>query len=141
MQKRRIDALSRWFLLGLLLLPAACAQVPEPPPEAPPAVVKPTPPAVRSKTGRPYVVFGKTYYPMTEDEATGYVDEGIASWYGKEFHNRPTAIGERYDMYAISAAHTTLPLPIMARVTNLENGQSMQIRVNDRGPFVNNRLI
>ncbi|MBF0294933.1 MAG: septal ring lytic transglycosylase RlpA family protein [Magnetococcales bacterium] len=130
----------KWLLLVLLLLPAACAQKPEPPPEAPPEA-KPVPPKVRKGTSKPYVVFGKTYYPMTEEESVGYVDEGIASWYGKEFHNRPTATGERFDMHAISAAHTTLPLPIMARVTNLENGQSMNIRVNDRGPFVNNRLI
>ncbi|MBF0182636.1 MAG: septal ring lytic transglycosylase RlpA family protein [Magnetococcales bacterium] len=140
MGRVRIDRMFKWLLVALLLLPAACAQMPEPPPEAPPEA-KPIPPKVRKGTSKPYVVFGKTYFPMTEEEAVGYVDEGIASWYGKEFHNRPTATGERFDMHAISAAHTTLPLPIMARVTNLDNGQTMQIRVNDRGPFVNNRLI
>ena len=71
----------------------------------------------------------------------GYREIGIASWYGKKFHGRSTSSGERYDMYAMSAAHTSLPLPTIVRVTNLSNGKSVIVRVNDRGPFVKNRLI
>ncbi|MBF0620886.1 MAG: septal ring lytic transglycosylase RlpA family protein [Magnetococcales bacterium] len=88
---------------------------------------------------RPYTIDGITYYPIKNEY--GYSEEGIASWYGAKFHNRPTAIGERFDMFDFSAAHTRLPLPCLVRVTNLENGRSMIIRVNDRGPFVKNRLI
>lgn len=125
--------------LWLLLFFAACA--PPPPKPEPTPEVKIEVPKVKPKTGRPYEVFGKTYYPMTVEESVGYVDEGIASWYGKEFHNRPTANGERFNMYNVSAAHTTLPLPIWVRVTNLTNGQSLDVRINDRGPFVDDRLI
>jgi rare lipoprotein A len=90
------------------------------------------------KVGRPYNVRGKTYYPA---EDTHYRAEGIASWYGPDFHGRLTANGEIYNMNGYSAAHTTLPLPSYARVTNLSNGKSMIVRVNNRGPFVHNRLI
>ncbi|MBF0438831.1 MAG: septal ring lytic transglycosylase RlpA family protein [Magnetococcales bacterium] len=140
MQKLRFIGVKGWLVLALLLFPVACTRPPEQPPEEPVARIPP-PPVVKRGTSRPYEIFGKMYYPMSEEEAVGYVDEGVASWYGKEFHDRPTAIGERYDMYGISAAHTILPLPIMVRVTNLDNGQSLDVRVNDRGPFVNNRLI
>ncbi len=91
------------------------------------------------KTGRPYRVAGRTYYPLAS--AAGYDRTGIASWYGRKFHGRKTANGERYDMYALSAAHKTLPLPTLVRVTNLENGRQVIVRVNDRGPYVKNRLI
>jgi len=91
------------------------------------------------KTGRPYRVAGRTYYPLST--ASGYDQTGIASWYGRDFHGKRTANGERYDMHALSAAHTTLPLPSLVRVTNLENGRSVVVRVNDRGPFVKRRLI
>ena len=87
----------------------------------------------------PYTVFGKTYRPMRE--AGAYRERGIASWYGKKFHGRRTSSGETYDMYAMSAAHKTLPLPSYVRVTNLRNGRSVIVRVNDRGPFLHNRLI
>ena len=70
-----------------------------------------------------------------------YHAEGMASWYGADFHGRPTASGERYDMHGISAAHRTMPLPSYARVTNLDNGRSIIVRVNNRGPFVHNRVI
>ena len=90
------------------------------------------------KVGRPYNVRGKTYYPA---EDTHYRAEGIASWYGPDFHGRLTANGEVYNMNGYSAAHTTLPLPSYARVTNLSNNKSMIVRVNNRGPFVHNRLI
>ena len=88
---------------------------------------------------RPYEVLGVRYVPMAS--ASGYVAEGIASWYGRQFHGRPTSTGEPYDMFAMSAAHPTLPLPSYARVTHLENGRSVTVRVNDRGPFLHGRLI
>ena len=93
-----------------------------------------------SKSGnRPYSVFGKTYYPMKS--AQGYRQRGIASWYGKKFHGHKTSSGEHYDMYAMTAAHKTLPLPSYVRVTNLVNGRSVIVRVNDRGPFLHKRII
>ncbi|RMH51974.1 MAG: septal ring lytic transglycosylase RlpA family protein [Zetaproteobacteria bacterium] len=91
------------------------------------------------KAGRPYRVGGRWYHPL--QSAAGYDETGIASWYGRDFHGRRTANGEIYDMHAMTAAHKTLPLPTMVRVTNLENGRSVVVRVNDRGPFVKNRLI
>ncbi len=102
------------------------------------AIPKPEP---LSKWGNPpsYTVFGKTYYVRTSSK--NYVERGIASWYGKKFHGRRTSSGEPYDMYAMTAAHKTLPLPTYARVTNLENGRTIVVRINDRGPFVDNRLI
>ncbi|MES0370864.1 MAG: septal ring lytic transglycosylase RlpA family protein [Mariprofundaceae bacterium] len=91
------------------------------------------------KTGKPYKVGGHWYYPMAT--ADGYNETGTASWYGTKFHGKTTANGERYDMYAMSAAHKTLPMPTMVRVTNLNNGRSVVVRVNDRGPFVKTRVI
>ena len=95
----------------------------------------------RSKRGNPafYSVAGKRYYVMASAE--GFVERGVASWYGPTFHGGTTSIGESYDMYGMSAAHKTLPLPAYARVTNLKNGKSVVVRVNDRGPFVSNRVI
>jgi rare lipoprotein A len=87
----------------------------------------------------PYVVYGKVYYPVTD--ANGFKQRGIASWYGKKFHGRRTSSGEPYDMYAMTAAHKTLPLPSYVRVQNLKNGRSVVVRVNDRGPFIDNRVI
>ena len=87
----------------------------------------------------PYTVRGVTYYPITDTQ--GYRERGVASWYGKKFHGRRTSSGEIYDMYAMTAAHRTLPLPSFVRVRNLENGRSVVVRVNDRGPFLDNRLI
>jgi len=94
-----------------------------------------------SKYGNPksYVVFGKRYYTKTSRK--GHVERGLASWYGKKFHGRRTSSGERYNMYAMTAAHKTLPLPTYVRVTNLTNGRSTVVRVNDRGPFYGNRII
>ena len=88
---------------------------------------------------RSYRVGGRTYHPLRS--AAGYVERGIASWYGTKFHGRKTASGEPYSMYAMTAAHRTLPLPSYVRVTNLENGRSAVVRVNDRGPFHDNRII
>ena len=90
------------------------------------------------RVGRPYVVAGRTYSP---EENTNYKSEGLASWYGTDFHGRLTANGEVFDMEAISAAHPTLPLPSYVRVTNLSNKKSLVVRVNDRGPFHGNRVI
>src|SRR5262245_58726111 len=90
------------------------------------------------KVGQPYLANGRAFYPS---EDSHYRAEGIASWYGSDFHGRETANGEVYDMHAISAAHTTLPIPSYARVTNLDNGRSIIVRVNDRGPYVGNRVI
>lgn len=90
-------------------------------------------------TMRPYTVMGQSYVPMTRLEP--YRARGIASWYGRRYHGKQTASGEVYDMYAMSAAHTVLPIPSYARVTNVANGRSVVVRVNDRGPFIDNRLI
>jgi rare lipoprotein A len=117
----------------------------------PPSLAAPTPPdsvpdAVprfepRSRNGNPpfYDVFGKRYYVLSS--GIGYWERGVASWYGPGFHKERTSTGEPYDMYGMTAAHKTLPLPIYVRVTNLQNGRSVVVRVNDRGPFVGNRII
>jgi rare lipoprotein A len=95
----------------------------------------------RSRYGNksPYMVFGKTYTVM--DDATGFTERGVASWYGAKFHGAKTSSGEPYDMYAMSAAHKSLPLPSYARVTNLETGATVVVRVNDRGPFKDDRVM
>ena len=95
----------------------------------------------RSRYGNPpfYEVFGKRYYVLSS--SVGYWERGVASWYGPGFHKVRTSTGEPYDMYGMTAAHKTLPLPAYVRVTNLQNGRSIVVRVNDRGPFVGNRII
>jgi rare lipoprotein A len=103
----------------------------------PDAVVKKEP--IRMASSRPYEALGETYTPMTEYQP--YKQEGIASWYGKRYHGQKTSSGELYDMYGMSAAHPTLPIPSYVRVTNPENGRSVVVRVNDRGPFKKDRLI
>jgi rare lipoprotein A len=90
------------------------------------------------RVGRPYMVRGRPYFPTDNQN---YRADGIASWYGPDFHHRRTANGETFDMHAISAAHPTMPLPSYARVSNLANGRSLIVRVNDRGPFKGNRVI
>jgi rare lipoprotein A len=90
------------------------------------------------RVGKPYVVAGKVYVP---EEDVNYRQDGLASWYGDDFHGRLTANGEVFDMEALTAAHPTLPMPCYARVTNLSNGKSLIVRVNDRGPYANDRLI
>ncbi len=92
-----------------------------------------------SGQGKPYTIRGQTYYPLLS--ADGFVEEGIASWYGKDFHGKTTANGERYDMYGMTAAHKILPFNTQVKVTNLTNGRSIIVRINDRGPFVANRVI
>ena len=88
---------------------------------------------------KPYTVFEQTYTPITDNRP--FVQRGIGSWYGKKFHGQRTASGELYDMYKMTAAHTTLPIPSSARVTNLRNGKQVIVRINDRGPFIATRII
>jgi len=88
---------------------------------------------------RPYTVFGQTYVPVVSKEPTK--ERGLASWYGRKFHGQKTSSGEIYDMFAMTAAHKTLPIPSYAKVTNLKTGQSVVVRVNDRGPFHTGRII
>jgi len=114
----------------------------QPPPISAEAVVEAVPtadPVSRMGNKSPYQVFGKQYTVMPS--ADGYSEEGIASWYGMKFQGRRTSNGEVFDVYKATAAHKSLPLPSFLRVTNLENNTSMIVRVNDRGPFVDDRLI
>ena len=95
--------------------------------------------ALRPANMRPYTVMGQTYTPMTR--LAPYKERGIASWYGRRYHDQKTSSGEIYDMYGMTAAHTVLPIPSYARVTNLANNKSIVVRINDRGPFHSDRLI
>ncbi|MFZ1180556.1 MAG: septal ring lytic transglycosylase RlpA family protein [Herbaspirillum sp.] len=90
-------------------------------------------------TSRPYTIFGKTYTPITDNRP--FKQRGIGSWYGKKFHNSKTSSGELYDMYKMTAAHPTLPIPSYVRVTNIKTGSQVILRINDRGPFHSNRII
>lgn len=156
-----------WLLLALaLLLASGCARAPKRPaspapsgesgglyaphirdsgPRIPPDVSRipePVPqrePLARYGNRSPYTVLGRSYHVMPS--ADGHVERGTASWYGEKFHARATSSMEPYDMYAFTAAHKTLPLPTYARVTNLENGRSVVVKVNDRGPFKDDRII
>ena len=127
--------------LGAALL-AACAGPPARRPVDPSAVPDAVPRAEpRAARGNPpfYEVFGERHTVLAS--ADGYVERGVASWYGPDFHGGSTSSGEPYDMYAMTAAHRTLPLPAYVRVTHLTNGRSVVVRVNDRGPFRKNRII
>jgi len=128
--------------LALVLLAgaslAACATPRYPSHVGGPQAGAPAPGQGGYKVGAPYQVAGVWYVPK---EDPNYDKTGVASWYGDEFHQKATANGETFDMNAVSAAHTTLPLPSMVEVTNLDNGKTLTVRVNDRGPFVGNRLI
>lgn len=153
----RVAPASRTVLLAALaLLLAACGSHPvrQSPPSGPERdsgpngtvdvsrIPEPVPrPEPLSAYGNrsPYTVLGKNYTVLPS--AAGYVQRGIASWYGNKFHGRPTSSREPYDMYQFTAAHKSLPLPTYARVTNLDNGQSVVVRVNDRGPFHDDRII
>ncbi|MGH8741877.1 MAG: septal ring lytic transglycosylase RlpA family protein [Burkholderiales bacterium] len=110
--------------------PANLAQVPDAVPKAEP---------LHRYANRPYTVFGRDYVPLARLEP--FRQRGLASWYGKRFHGQKTASGETYDMYAMTAAHPTLPIPSYARVTHVGNGRSVVVRVNDRGPFHPGRII
>ena len=115
------------------------------PGESPPANLDAIPDAVprleplNRFANRPYTVLGKDYVPATS--LRPYKERGVASWYGRKFHGQKTSNGETYDMYAMTAAHPTLPLPSYARVTNVATGRSVVVRVNDRGPFLHDRII
>ena len=141
----------RFVTLGLVLLVAAC-QTPTyvEPQDGPPVgghgdlsrLPDPTPRTEsKSRYGNPasYSVNGKTYY--VRDSAAGYRATGLASWYGKKFHGRRTSSGEPFDMFQLTAAHTSLPIPTYVRVTNLQNGRQTVVRVNDRRPFHSDRII
>ena len=145
--------------LALALLLASCGTTPsrstppgmgkyyldDGPPDSVPGDLAEIPDAVPREepfhkfANRPYTVFGVTYVPVVNKERT--VQRGIASWYGKKFHGQKTSSGEIYDMFAMSAAHPTFPIPSYARVTNVKNGRSVIVRVNDRGPFHSKRII
>ncbi len=121
-------------ILGATLLLAACGSGPS-------SNSKPNIPSGVGgtyKVGKPYQIAGVWYYPK-EDER--YDATGIASWYGPQFHGKKTANGEKFDQEQLTAAHPTLPMPVLVRVTNLENGRTLVVRVNDRGPFVAGREI
>ena len=98
-------------------------------------------PETKTRSGNPetYEVRGRSYRVLETSE--GYLERGIASWYGEQFQGRPTSSGEPYDMYGMTAAHKSLPLPTYVEVTNLENGRTVVVRVNDRGPFIDGRII
>ncbi len=127
--KLKLSKLLALFLMTAVL--SACGPEPQLQTSAPPA-------EGAYKVGEPYQVAGRWYTP---EEDPDYNQVGIASWYGADFHNKVTANGEVYDMNKLTAAHTTLPMPSWVRVTNLENNRSLILRVNDRGPFVGNRII
>jgi rare lipoprotein A len=145
-------------LVVVALMVAACATAPrqsEPrkpayysddgPPESIPDNLADVPNAVPRDepfhrfANRPYTVFGRTYLPVVDREPRK--ERGIASWYGKRFHGQKTSSGETYDMFAMTAAHPTYPIPSYARVTNVRNGKWVVVRINDRGPFHSNRVI
>ena len=130
----------RTLLMCSPLALAACASGPRAPVVAsrPPAAVTQEEPAGIYKVGKPYQVEGIWYYPA---ENYSYREEGIASWYGSDFHGKKTANGERYDMNDLTAAHPTLPMPSVVKVTNLDNGRTLKVTVNDRGPFHSTRII
>ncbi|MEN6439944.1 MAG: septal ring lytic transglycosylase RlpA family protein [Syntrophobacter sp.] len=124
-------------ILGICLV--LCAFVLSCSKQPPPRPGPPTPPVPGLKSQKPYQIRGIWYYPLPSAE--GFVEEGIASWYGSDFHGKPTACGEPYDMWAMTAAHKTLPLGTYVKVTNLQNQRTIVLRINDRGPFVGGRVI
>jgi len=136
----------RWATVAaalLLMLLAGCAtrSRPEPPllPPAPAPRSEPGAPESRPGEPRPYRALGQWYQPLPD--AKGFRQEGIASWYGPDFHGKRTSSGETYDMHGLTAAHKTLPLGTLVRVRHLQNQRTVELRINDRGPFVGNRVI
>ena len=151
---RRKLSLAWWFVLAAIL--GGCATPPKAPPsgkyysnDGPPEKIPenlasvpnavPRDEPFHRYANRPYTVFGHTYVPVVNKDP--YTQRGVASWYGKKFHGLKTASGEPYDMFAMTAAHPTFPIPSYARVTNLKTGQWVVVRINDRGPFHSNRVI
>lgn len=151
----RPSSFPRWLAFtAMALLVVACGSLPRqeivyepqdgpPPRQIDAASLQDATPRIepRSRYGNPasYVVYDRRYEVM--NTSSGYVERGIASWYGSKFHGRRTSSGEPFDMYAMTAAHPTLPLPTYAEVTNLTNGRKVVVKINDRGPFKHNRLI
>ena len=141
------------FSISLLLCLIGCGSTPKPggyykddgPHERPPASLDRVADAVprteplNKFANRPYKALGKEYVPMTSVQP--FRQRGLASWYGKRYHGQKTSSGETYDMYAMTAAHPTLPIPSYARVTHAANGKSVVVRINDRGPFRAERII
>ena len=123
-------ALFAVIFLGSLF--SACTRLPAP------STPTTSPPGGQTKI-KPYKVMGEWYHPISD--ASSFSQKGLASWYGKKFHGRKTANGETYDMYAMTAAHKTLPLGTFVSVENLKNGKKITVRINDRGPFVRGRII
>jgi rare lipoprotein A len=127
------------FAAATALLAASCSTAPAPPPRPPEDhTVRVPPNAGVYKVGQPYQIDNVWYYPREQPD---YDETGIASWYGPTFYGRPTANGEMYDGNQLTAAHKTLPMPVNVRVTNLDNGKSLIVRVNDRGPYARGRII
>jgi len=141
----RIAAVLALLLLGACATRSAHYYADDGPPAHVPADLASTPDAVpRSEplnphANRPYAALGRTYVPDTSDAP--FEQRGVASWYGRQFQGNRTASGEPYDMFAMSAAHPTLPIPSYARVTNVRDGRSVVVRINDRGPFLHDRII
>jgi rare lipoprotein A len=133
------------LVLSLALLASGCAHEPKSDkrrtidPDAVPDAVPKVEPLSRYGNPPTYEVYGRRYTTLSDQR--GFVDRGIASWYGEDFHGKRTSSGETYDMFEMTAAHKELPLPTYARVTNLENGRSIVVKINDRGPFHANRII
>jgi len=138
MKKGLCTSMKSCWLISLILLLAGCASSFME--ESPRSRVIETPQNQKLKGWqKPYEVFGKRYQPLLDHE--GFVEEGIASWYGRDFHGKKTSNGEIYNMHDMTAAHKTLPLGIFVRVTNQINGRETIVRLNDRGPFVKGRII
>jgi len=136
----------QWILILLLTVIMSVGGCSSSPPVPPPDEFKgyggttsSQVPGKKTGTFKPYKIAGKTYHPLSH--ALGFSQQGLASWYGKKFHGRKTANGETYNMYAMTAAHKTLPMNTWVQVSNLDNGKKVVLRVNDRGPFVANRII
>ncbi|MEM9422237.1 MAG: septal ring lytic transglycosylase RlpA family protein [Pseudomonadota bacterium] len=136
--KPRFAAMRALATLTVGLVAVSCAHQTNAPSTVGKAPTLPPTPAPHEKVGSPYVIGGIRYVPRVDPH---YDEIGIASWYGPKFHNKLTANGELFDMNRLTAAHKTLPLPSLVRVTNLENGRSAILRLNDRGPFAGNRVI
>ena len=130
MESRRVR--KAWIFIILSIWLASCSKEYVPPAPGPPVA-----PGLKSQ--KPYQINGVWYYPLPSAE--GYVEDGLASWYGADFHGKRTSCGEPYNMWSDTAAHKTLPLGTNVKVTNLENGRSTILRINDRGPFVAGRII
>ncbi|MEM7254504.1 MAG: septal ring lytic transglycosylase RlpA family protein [Pseudomonadota bacterium] len=133
-----------WLIAGAVVLGLGGCSTPDGPPLIEPLFDPPDAvPRVEAKSARgnppSYVVFGKRYY--TQSSSVGYRQRGVASWYGRKFHGRDTSSGERFDMLKMTAAHRSLPLPTYVRVTHVRTGKSIVVRVNDRGPFHDDRII